>query len=355
MWTEIVVAIVALVVVLVFIALVSEPTTTARPRNRQQDRLADSEHLFDSYYIPFISGSNYQRGLYVRASINGGPIKSFRVDTGSVGVVVGASDIGSQNPIDPRPAEPGQIIYTSSGVQLDGEWRDSIITFVDAIDDRGKPLQARVPVLAVDERRVLPGRVNPAREQRSGAPPHVFMMGIGFGRHSSTVATQEKEDQRNPLLATALGPRGYILDRRGIDLALNDDDLSQFTTQQLVRQPLGDDWQTPTGTIQIGGGQIRDTSVLVDTGLTNMMIGVPDLPKMRPVDDGTRIRVGLLGGLLKYEFTVGDYSNPSAASKVTLIKPRSNNRTLNTGLHALATYDYLFDARRGLVGLRPVV
>jgi hypothetical protein len=359
MWT--VFAIVVLIVVLLCMALAGSFSSTSPVAANQHSRLADYDDDKTSankpLYIPYSNGSNFEHGLYVRASVNGGPVRRFRVDTGSVGMVVGATDVGTKSPSENVGlAVPGQITYTSSGVQLDGEWRDSIVTFVDAFDSNGAPLQARVPVLAVEQRRVLPGRVNPAQE--SSGPPHVAMLGIGFGRNRP--ASTRTKQQRNPLLSlVGASNAGYILDRNGIDLSMKSED--EFVTQKLIPVNRGNvnsggDWQTPVGTIQIGSkGKVQNTSILIDTGLTNMMIGVPNLPRMEPVENGTFIKVGLLGGRVPYSFIVGDRNDPSAPSKVTLIRPRSNTRTLNTGLHALAHYDYLFDAQKGQVGLKRIL
>ena len=62
---------------------------------------------------------------YVRASLNGGPPTRFQVDTGSVGVIVGADEVPN---IEPN-APPGSILYTSSGIELKGVWTTTTITF----------------------------------------------------------------------------------------------------------------------------------------------------------------------------------------------------------------------------------
>ena len=47
-------------------------------------------------------------------------------------------------------------------------------------------------------------------------------------------------------------------------------------------------------------------TVLMDTGLTNMMLAVPDGPGKGDVPDGTLVTVELLGGKAQYSFKVGD-------------------------------------------------
>ncbi len=63
--------------------------------------------------------------------------------------------------------------------------------------------------------------------------------------------------------------------------------------------------------------------------------------------------VELLGGQVRYTFTVGDVKGPTTPRRVTWVKPTSGP-TVNTGLRALAAFDYLYDADGGYLGLRPV-
>ena len=93
-------------------------------------------------------------------------------------------------------------------------------------------------------------------------------------------------------------------------------------------------------------------TMLLDTGLTNMMIANPDGPSGREVPPGAKVTVHLLGGQLQYSFTVGDSTDPVAPRRVTWIKP-THGASVNTGLRALARFDYLYDADGGYLALRP--
>jgi hypothetical protein len=71
------------------------------------------------------------------------------------------------------------------------------------------------------------------------------------------------------------------------------------------------------------------------------------------VPEGTEINVSLLSGRLSYSFKVGDTANPATPRKVTWVM-RTTGALINTGLHALSLYDYLYDADEGYFGLRQV-
>jgi hypothetical protein len=94
-------------------------------------------------------------------------------------------------------------------------------------------------------------------------------------------------------------------------------------------------------------------TVLMDTGLTNMMLAAPDGPTPGDVPAGSRVTINLLAGKLHYSFKVGDFDDPLTPRKVSWIKP-THGVYVNTGLRALAAFDYLYDADGGYLGLRPV-
>jgi hypothetical protein len=53
-----------------------------------------------------------------------------------------------------------------------------------------------------------------------------------------------------------------------------------------------------------------------------------------------------------YSFTVGERRNPMAPARITFIRRNSNAAFVNTGVHFLNGYDYLYDAASGHVGFR---
>ena len=57
-------------------------------------------------------------------------------------------------------------------------------------------------------------------------------------------------------------------------------------------------------------------------------------------------------GAASYSFRVGDVSNPLAPARVTLVGRGDRPTFVNTGVHLLNGFDYLFDADKGIVGYR---
>jgi len=319
----------------------------------------DYSAFAQSYHIPFATPVDYQHLdiLRVRASINGGPPTNFQVDTGSTGVVVSADEVPN---IDPS-APAGMIRYTSSGVELSGVWTTATISFPDARDSQGRMATALVPVLAVKERKVSGSAVNAASHQPS-LHPKAHMFGIGFGRGT------EGEPHKNPFvnlreMAAGSMRRGYLITRTGMDLGLTARDVGVgYVFQKLAERPISaaarrlspalKDWVTAPGSTTVDSLDSPMGTMLLDTGLTNMMIANPEGPFAGDVAAGAHVTVHLLGGQLQYSFTVGDVRDPAMPRRVTWIKP-THGAYVNTGLRALAHFDYLYDADGGYLGLRP--
>jgi hypothetical protein len=57
-------------------------------------------------------------------------------------------------------------------------------------------------------------------------------------------------------------------------------------------------------------------------------------------------------GVASYSFRIGDVSNPLAPTRVTLVGRGDRPTFVNTGVHFLNGFDYLFDADKGVVGYR---
>jgi hypothetical protein len=297
--------------------------------------------------------------LYVRASINGGPPMRFQIDTGSVGVIVGAGDVPN---IDPQAAA-GSITYSSSGVELDGVWTNAVITFPDSKDENGNVATVMVPVLAASQCLVHPGAVNGNAHPATTEPvknPKVFMFGIGTGRG------KEVHQDRNPWvnleqMQAGTMRRGYMLTRDGITLGLSTEAVGQGFLFEKLNEHVGSpavtgngpkDWDSARGWVTVAGIKQENSSMLLDTGLTNMMLVQPNGDDHTDVPAGTEITVNLLSGRLKYSFKVGDTEDPFTPRKVTYVKRAVP--LVNTGLRVLAKFDYLYDADGGYLGLRPI-
>lgn len=367
------------------LCLISAPSGPSAGLARGVDDVPDYTASAQSYRVPFTRPVNFQNltSLHVRASLNGGPATSFQVDTGSVGIVVSADEVPNIEPNAPA----GVIKYSSSGIELYGVWTKATVTFPGAKDAQGHLATAVVPVLAVKERKVTGMGVNSAGRTPS-LHPKVHMFGIGFGRGT------EAHPERNPFInlkemQAGTMRRGYTITRDGFTLGLTAESVGKgYVYQKLTERAVSaettalkpglKDWQTAPGTFSVASVQAPMGTVLMDTGLTNMMLATTEGSKQGDVPAGTKITIDLLGGKLHYSFkvapeatakatpatgtTTGEEApevqatptkDPVAPRRVTWIRP-THGVFVNTGLRALAAFDYLYDAEGGYLGLRPV-
>jgi hypothetical protein len=330
------------------------PRAGTRPGPRAGARAAtgpiDFEHL---------------QGMNIRVSVNGGPPVVLQVDTGSDGIIMGASDVPN---IDPK-APPGQMLYISSGNELDGVWTPATVTFLDSRGPDGKPVTAQVPVLAAQESRQIPGAVNGSAVTRPvNHNPHAYMCGVGFARG------KESHPERNPFLnltqmRAGTMRRGYAITRDGYTLGLTAADAGPGYVWQHLKErevspeakrlaPGLKDWDSSTGWIVVNGHREAGVPMLIDTGLTNFIIWTPGLGQVENLPRGTQVEVNLLGGQLHYRFSSIEWrdtwsGDPAVPSKVSRTPTTAPVASVNTGLRTLAIYDYLYDADGGYLGLRP--
>ena len=347
------------------VTLLAIAVTLAQCRAEAQEAPSpDYAPYKQSFRMPFANSKpvdfEHLQSMSVRVSINGGPAMKLQVDTGSTGVIVGADDVPN---IDPN-APAGSITYSSSGVELLGVWTPVTITFPDAKDEHGNVATAIVPVLAVSERKIHPGAVNSGKFKPANNPK-IYMLGIGTGRG------KEAHQERNPWvnlkeMQAGTMRRGYTITRDGIRLGLTAETVGQGYLFERLKEHVGTpavapaaetaatDWDSSLGWVTVGGVKGVTSGMLLDTGLTNMMLPALEPTSGGEVADGTEITVHLLSGRLSYSFKVGDMTNPVTPRKVTWVR-RSTAPLVNTGLRALAIYDYLYDADGGYLGLRPVL
>lgn len=332
----------------------SGATTTPSPSSQAAaPATATYDAYHQSYTVPWVGSpdfANLRTTLKVEASVNGGPVSPFTVDTGSVGVVVPASEV----PNIPADSPPGSLTYSSSGLELTGVWVTASVSFPQAVDATGASAaaQAGVPVLAVTSSKCRGDGVNSGR--CTGAIPH--MLGVGFGRGTTARAAPTHNPFLN-LSAMAAGTmrRGYLIGRSGLSLGLTAASVTgAWTMQQLASagtpaEGTHNDWLTPTGGFQSGSGPVHSGKVLVDTGLLDMIVEADGLPSTGTVPAGTAMSIAV--GDLHYSFAVGD-GGPQTPTEVHHA-PARNGTFVNTGLRALGHYDLLYDADGGFLGLRP--
>ncbi|MEN5083245.1 hypothetical protein ABE438_12235 [Bosea sp. TWI1241] len=296
-------------------------------------------------------------------SFGGAPVHAV-MDTGSTGIVVAAAHIPDLEAVPQRG--PGTLTYSSSGRIMRGRWVETPVTIAgrDGTRVTTKPL----PVLAVE--RIDCGAR--ARDCQPGpAPRHVAMMGIGFAREADH--QPQSTPDKNPLLnlpgqgdgqgdgkgdgASAPG-RGYVVTRDAVHIGLTAANTRGFRFLPLARAADGADWAPLPACIALDAGAPACGTALVDTGVSAMYLTTPAAAaaaggKLKP---GTRltIRFGSADPAAPgYTFAAGDRADAAAPDRIVLVGGRDRPTFVNTSVHALNVFDYLFDAAGGHVGLRP--
>ena len=280
----------------------------------------------------------------------GEAMRSAVVDTGSTGVVLSATSIPD---LDRLPSlGPGAISYSSSGRVMTGRWVVTPLTIAGA---HQRVTTQPIAILAVEEITctATARRCTPIRH-----PTGVAMLGIGFGREHD--GQPGGTPDRNPLLTLAGSTRrAYVITRHGIGLGA---DPGGFTMVRLARDAARGDWSAPPACITLDNGPPVCGTVLVDTGISGMFLTLP-ADRLPPGDRttfslpigsaiGIDLAPNLPGAHPGYTVRVGDRADPAAPSTVILSGIGRRPPFVNTGVHLLDRYDYLYDADAGIVGYR---
>jgi len=330
-----------------------------------------SWNLYDqytkSYTINYVNTPAVTPGnngaLMVQLSIGGGTAANFEVDTGSAGAVVPIAMIPNFVPVGP----PVKFGYASSGNYSTGTWSTQTVTFPDSTDGSGNPATATVPVFVAQKYTIDGTTYDCATEPRSCA----HMMGVGFGRPDAGQTGYHPSLDSNPLLHFAgmdegTVRAGYVITPTGIQAGLTAQNAgSGFSYVQLLPAvgATAPNWQTTPGTVVVNGSTAVSTEVLIDTGINYMWSnfgGAPVTPSACPA--GSTLPAGstcaaanttvsvYFGGTegVGYTFTVGDPGNPDATPEFVRLQAAG----LNTGIHPINSFTYMFDAVGGFMGLK---
>jgi hypothetical protein len=273
------------------------------------------------------------------------------LDTGSTGVVVGATAIPNYDQL-PKIAD-GELTYTSSGRVMRGKWVSIAFTIVGAGDNAVQT--EAMPVLAVE-------RVDCLRRARDCDPnedvSRIAMIGIGFAREGDRQS--QSTPDKNPFLHVISNNNkqrhGYILTSEGVYIGLSSvNTADRFSYIKLERNDGGTDWSPIAACISINGATPPACgTLLVDSGVGSAFMTVPQsqTPETELLP-GDQIAVSLPsehGISPLYSFGVGDGS-PLTPEKIHL--RLSPDRTfLNTSFHILNGFDFLYDADGGYAGFR---
>jgi hypothetical protein len=327
---------------------------------------------------------DYHRGIFLRflnASPSGEPRDvpptldlSFGgetvravMDTGSTGIVVAASTIPNLGTL--QVLGPGTLTYSSSGRVMRGRWVVTAATIggANAASVTTRPL----PVLAIDRIDCLRN----ARDcQPTDHPLHVAMVGIGYAREGDHQA--QSTPDKNPFLnLPGMGDvnragtmrRGYVVTREGVHVGLTAANTrGDYRYIKLAKASDGQDWAALPACIAVDRGPSACGTALLDTGVSVMYLTVPPDRQAGHVDDahgrtlssGTRLSIRFGADATAqspgYGFAAGDAGNPAAPSRIVLVGGPNRPTFVNTSVHALNVFDYLFDADGGYVGFRGI-
>ncbi|WP_267211619.1 pepsin/retropepsin-like aspartic protease family protein [Chelatococcus asaccharovorans] len=288
------------------------------------------------------------------------------MDTGSTGVVVSASLIPN---VDRLPVvAPGQLTYTSSGRIMRGDW---VVTPLTISGAGGTSITTRpMPVLAV---RQIDCFENARDCQATDDPRHVVMLGIGFAREGDRQS--QSTPDKNPFLSLPdMGEmnkpgrlrRGYVVTREGVHVGLTRANTGgEFRFVKLARADDGSDWTAIPGCMSVGGGEPACGTALIDTGVSDMYLTVPPDREAGFVTQGDHGRTLVPGTKVSvtfsarpsndapgYLFTAGMGSDPLAPSRIILVGGKDRPPFVNTSVHILNGFDYLYDADEGYAGFR---
>ena len=340
----------------------------AQPRDKPQDKSHDKADR-PGVFLRFLNRGepgHLQNPPHLDLSFGGRRLRAV-MDTGSTGIVVSASAIPN---IDRLPSRgPGTLTYTSSGRIERGEWVVVRATIAGA--NGASVTTLPIPVLAVRSVACLDNARNcTVRED----PRHVAMIGVGFGRRGNREGPHGPDI--NPLLNLAGSGRdglrrGYIVSSAGVQIGLGAADPGDgYVTEQLARDDAREDWSGAPACIAIDDRTPACGTVLPDTGVAGMFLSLPASDEQAAgasgadpgLPPGAKVTISLAPqasasgtsapGPASYSFRIGDVSNPLAPARVTLVGRGDRPTFVNTGVHLLNGFDYLFDADKGIVGYR---
>ena len=323
-----------------------------------------------SYTIPFARPVDFRHdpaGAFVNVSVNGGSSATFQLDTGSQGMVVPRSLVPDYVP----KGKTASIHYASSGVTAYGHWAKVSVDFTDSTDASGNVgvASAKVPVLVAD-------KVCDANGCSTDTSRLPLMIGIGFGRPDEEATGHHATLADNPLLHikgmdSGVMRSGYVFTPDGVEVGLTRRNAGTgFAYVQLVPETIpgqkGRNWSTMPGTMIVSrGGSTKEQQlpVLVDTGISYLWgdIGEPSGHSYCPdaKDIGSTARCAAPGSTVSvyfggttdvgYSYVTGATDDPVAP---WFTRTDGISGAVNTGIHPLAGFSYVFDAKGGFVGLR---
>lgn len=330
------------------------------------------------------------------------------LDTGSRGLYVSANML----PSNYTPTGVAGDLYLSSSKRLfQGTWADLTISFPQATAVGGVtgPAQATLPVLVVQSITAQGSSANftttiasgdvtltdnsivhfsgstltlqPGQVATYAANPGILGTASNFGvgiDPSGTSTTPNNTNQYNQQYNAFLNfdqmkagtmRAGYTLGQSGVQVGLTAN-TTGFAYTNLIPTGLAQvsgsptDWQIPTGTVVYGGNASATGRILVDVGIDNGYLTLPEGASGNVTGNYT---VNLLnsngavsfevnsqpGNYLSPSFTAWSAYDPSTSNGFSESSPPVGYQFLNTGRNVINGFDLVYDGTGGLFGLKP--
>lgn len=299
----------------------------------------------------------------------------FTLDTGSLGVVVPASEL-PQNSHVIGPGASGVKYYDSSGNTYSGNY---YLAPVRIQTNNGTVQTIPILVLGIDKAYCTGPTTRSCYTNSSPPAPDLHYMGVGFNRNSTTTNDLFNSPTANAFLhlnnannGTDIGP-GYNLtpsDATITGLSLGITDTSDYQTVNLVANPsVPGDFSAQPGCYSFtdfSPAQQFCGTALLDIGIDYMFI---DLPKSQwpagTFDSVERVPVGtamsiLMGPIsapaMQYSYMTNNTNTyPAAPNYVQWIDSTTTDQIfVNTGRRPLYKYNYFYEGQCGQVGFKPL-
>lgn len=312
-----------------------------------------------TYTIPLRNGDNAAQGkghTSIRIQLPGRDPEGVEVDTGSVGLILPADELGHPK------GTPGSIRYSSSGIGYKGVWAKVRVNLPEAkmFDATGKPIHTDMPigaemeVFSAEERTCDEGTAHSNCAAVLNKPISVHMLGIGFGRTAPFAGPDHNLFLQLDAMLGGKMKRSYLF--RNNKEIVSGFDFTTAPDKHCVAQRLTPfegrtgDWQNPSVKVTINDRSFVGTA-LVDTGISDILVAADGMPQTGLVEAGIKIDVDLLGAKFpeyQLHYVIGDNDRPPTrtAHWVRL----AHGPYINTGYAPLAQFDYFYDADQGNVG-----
>ena len=295
-------------------------------------------------------------------------VKTFALDTGSLGVLVTKSNLVMGSNVH-GPGAPGQKFYDSSGFVFTGNYYLAPVS-VELQD--GSFVQTNpILILAIDG---VHCHANYSNCKQPGVPD-LHYLGVGFDRNSTGTGDLFDSPSENAFLELTDAQNGtdintgYVLSSNsGVTLGITATDASGFNTVTLSpNTTVPGDWNPVPGCYGFPGLSGKPPfcgNLLLDVGISEMFIDLPS--DQRPAgsyDSNNRVPQGV-----EMQILAGPTNQPAMSYSFSAVQPptqptgpeptyaqwiNSSNIFVNTGRRPLLSFDYYYSGQCGQVGFRP--